>query len=70
MLEESLKIAKLNNFTVVITEATGLVTQHTLRDRLGFIERAVIEYKQFLYDGKYPFNIEEPKSCILMEKRL
>lgn len=70
LTEESLKIAKLNNFTVAIAEATGLATQHILRDKLEFTERIVIEYKQFLYEGKYPFNIEEPKSCILVEKRL
>lgn len=69
MLEESLKIAKLKNFTVVIVEVTGLITQHTLRDRLGFIERVKMEYKKFLYEGKYVFNIDEPVSCILMEKR-
>jgi len=70
LLNESLNIAKLNNFTVAIAEATGLATQHILRDKLGFIERIVIEYKKFLYEGRYPFNIEEPVSCILMEKRL
>jgi ribosomal protein S18 acetylase RimI-like enzyme len=70
MLEESLKMAKLNNFTVAIAETTGLTTQHILRDKQGFIERIVIEYKNFLYEGRYPFNIDEPISCILMEKRL
>ena len=70
LIEESLKIAKLKKFTVAIGEATGLAAQHILRDRLGFIERIVIEYNKFLYEGKYVFNIDEPVNCILAEKRL
>ncbi len=70
LLAESLKLAKLKNFSGAIAEATGLVSQHIIRDKLGFEEKDVIKYKSFLYEGKNIFkNIVNPPKCILLEKR-
>lgn len=70
LLEENLKLAKLYNFSGVIVEATGSVSQHIIRDKLGFNEKFAIEYKSFTYNGENVFkNIENSHSCILLEKR-
>lgn len=71
ILEENLKLAKLKNFSVAISEPTGLAAQHILIDKFGFDEKIRIEYKKFSYNGKYVFkNIEGPIGCMLVEKRL
>jgi hypothetical protein len=71
LLEENLKLAKLKNFSVAIGEPTGLATQHILRDKFGFDEKIMIEYKKFSYNGEHVFkNIEGPIGCMLVEKRL
>lgn len=70
LTEENLKLAKTKQFSGAVAEATGLVSQHILRDKLGFEEMFSIEYKSFNYNGVNVFNnIEGPVSCILMEKR-
>jgi ribosomal protein S18 acetylase RimI-like enzyme len=70
LLSENLKLAKLKNFSGAITEATGLVSQRIIRDKLGFNEKFAIEYKSFTYKGENVFkNIENSLSCILLEKR-
>lgn len=70
LLNESLKLAKLKNFSGAIAEATGLVSQHIIRDKLGFEEKFEIEYKSFTHEGKNVFkNIMNSHRCILLEKR-
>jgi ribosomal protein S18 acetylase RimI-like enzyme len=71
LIENSLKLARLNNYSYVISETTGSVTQHILRDKLGFEEKFAIDYKSFYYNGKHVFNnIENSSYCVLFEKRL
>ena len=70
LLEENLKLAKLYNFSGAIVEATGYVSQHIIRDKLGFNEKFAIEYKSFAYNKKNVFkNIDNSNRCILFEKR-
>lgn len=67
---ENLKHAKLKNYSGAVAEATGLVSQHIARDKLGFKEMFEIEYKSFIYGEKHIFkNIENSPSCILLEKQ-
>jgi hypothetical protein len=71
MIEESLKLAKIKNFTSVMVEPTGFATQHMFADKFGFEQKVMIEYKTFLFEGKNVFkNIEGPVGLLLMEKRL
>ncbi len=61
----------MKKFSCVIAEATGSVSQHILRDKLGFKEKFAIEYESFTYKGENVFkNIEGAHSCILVEKQL
>jgi ribosomal protein S18 acetylase RimI-like enzyme len=71
LLDKNLKLAKMKKFSYVIAEATGPVSQHILRDKLGFKEKFAIEYESFTYKGENVFkNIEGAHSCILVEKQL
>ena len=72
LIEESLKLAKIKNFTSAIAEPSGFATQHMFRDKFtGFEQKTMIEYKKFLYNGKNVFrNIEGPIGIPLMEKML
>jgi len=69
LLDESMKLAKNKNFTSIIAEPSGFVTQHMLK-KLGFIQKNFIEYKKFQFQGKNVFeNIKDcPVSILLMEK--
>jgi len=70
LIETSLKLARLKNYSYVIGEATSSVTQHILRDKLGFDEKFSIEYKSYTYNGKHVFkNVKNPSRCVLLEKR-
>lgn len=70
LTEESLKLAKTKNFSGAIGEATGFVSQHILRDKFGFDEKAAIEYKSFTYKGENVFKtVEDAPRCVLVEKR-
>lgn len=71
LIEKSLKLARLKNYSYAIGEATSSTTQHILRDKLGFDDRFAIEYKSYTYNAKYVFNnVKNTSSCILLEKRL
>lgn len=68
--EESVKLARNNNFTSVVAEPSGFATQH-LFNKWGFEIRKMIDYKTFLYEGKNVFkNIEGPIGIPLMEKSI
>ncbi len=70
LIEESMKLAKVKNFTSAIVEPSGFATQHIF-NKLGFEQKNMIEYKSFLYDGKNVFkDIEGPVGLPLMEKDL
>ena len=70
LIEKSLKLARLRNYSYVMGEATGSVTQHILRDKLGFDEKFAIDYKSYTYNGKHVFNnLKNTSRCVLLEKR-
>ncbi len=69
LIEENLKFAELKNYSRAIGEATSSVTQHILRDKLGFNEKFAIEYKSYTYKGEHVFrNMKNTSHCILFEK--
>jgi hypothetical protein len=71
MIEESLKLAKIKNFTSAMVEPTGFATQYMFTDKFKFEKKVMIEYKTFLFEGENVFkNIEGPVGLLLMEKRL
>lgn len=71
LIDRSLGLANSRGFSCAIAEATGPVSQHILRDKFGFAEKFSVDYEQFVYGGDRVFeSIREPRSCILMEKRL
>ena len=71
LIEKSLKLAMLKNYSYAIGEATSSVTQHILRDKLGFDEKFAIDYKSYTYNGKHVFNnMKNTSCCVLLEKRL
>jgi hypothetical protein len=49
LIKENIKLAKVKNYSLAIGEATSSVTQHILRDKLGFDEKFSIEYKSYTY---------------------
>jgi ribosomal protein S18 acetylase RimI-like enzyme len=71
MIEEIMKLAQIKNFTSVMVEPTGFATQHMFKDNFGFEQKFIIEYKNFLYQGKKVFeNIEGPVGLLLLEKNI
>lgn len=71
LIDRSLGLANSRGFSYAVAEATGPVSQHILRDKFGFAEKFSVDYDQFVYGGARVFeSIREPRSCILMEKRL
>ncbi len=70
LIEENLKLAVQKSYFRAVGEATSSVTQHILRDKLGFDEKVSIEYKSYTYNGKHIFkNVKNPSRCVLLEKR-
>lgn len=71
LVEESMKLAKIKNFTSAIVQPSGFATQHMFIDKFRFEQKGIVEYKTFLYEGKNVFkNIEGPVGLLLMEKVL
>jgi hypothetical protein len=70
LVERHLRLARKKNFLGVIAEVTGPISRHILVDTFAFMERARINYKSYVYNGKKVFaNIEDSSECILVEKR-
>jgi hypothetical protein len=54
-----------------VIEATGVISQHIIRNKCGFVGRLEIPYKTFVYQGRLVFeSIEEHRGTILMDKTL
>ncbi len=71
LIEENLKLAKMKNFSYAIGEETSNIVLHITLDKLGFNEKYSIDYKSFTYNDKRVFkNIEDSKSCMLVEKQI
>jgi ribosomal protein S18 acetylase RimI-like enzyme len=66
LIKENLKLAKLNNFSLAISEATGFASQHIFR-KLGFKEEVTFLYDSYIFRGQKIFSsIKESASCKLM----
>jgi ribosomal protein S18 acetylase RimI-like enzyme len=66
LIKENLKLAKLNNFSVAISEATGLTSKHIF-SKLGFKEEMTFFYDSYTFQGKKIFSsIKESAGCTLM----
>jgi ribosomal protein S18 acetylase RimI-like enzyme len=71
LTQASLEIGRRNGYRIVLAEATNVISQHILRDKLGFAERVAIDYKTFVYDGRRVFeSIDGHNAAILMDKAL
>jgi ribosomal protein S18 acetylase RimI-like enzyme len=58
-------------YQTAVTQVTGPISQHILRDKFGFTKQFEIVYKEFTYQSERPFeSIEDPPSIILMDKAL
>jgi ribosomal protein S18 acetylase RimI-like enzyme len=58
-----------HGYRLAITEATGPVSQHIFR-KLGFRELLTSSYRDFLHEGRHPFEpITQYGGTILMERR-
>ncbi|MEB3181230.1 MAG: GNAT family N-acetyltransferase [Nostocaceae cyanobacterium] len=67
---ENIEYAKTKNFSRIITEPSGIVSQR-LCSRFGFKEIVSIDYQDYEYQGMKVFaNITRHKKCVLMEKIL
>lgn len=54
-----------------VAEATGVISQHILRNKFGFVDRFEIPYKTFTNQGRRVFeSIKEHNGIILMDKTL
>lgn len=65
------KHVKARGFTHAVTEPTGLISQHILRNKFGFSVLHELAYADFEFDGEKPFaDLEGHPSAMLMEKDL
>lgn len=66
-LENSIR----KGYKTAVAEATGVISQHILRNKFGFVDRFEIPYKTFTYQGRRVFeSIKEHNGIILMDKTL
>lgn len=64
-------LARERGFRRLVTEPTGNISQHVLRDKMGFNVLARLAYRDFEFDGRKVFaGIEGHEYAMLMEKRL
>lgn len=58
-------------FSRVIVEASGKRSRELFREKLGFVEKALIAYLDFSWQDGYPFGgIAEHEGLVLLEKKL
>lgn len=70
LIKENLRLAKLNYFSVVISELTGIPSQNLFR-KIGFQEEVTLSYDSYIFAGEKIFSsIKESTSCKLMSYRI
>ncbi|KZL50559.1 hypothetical protein A2T98_06715 [Nodularia spumigena CENA596] len=70
LIKENLKLAKLNYFSLAISEVTGLKSQNVFRT-IGFQEEVTFRYDSYIFKGEKIFSsITESASCKLMSYRI
>ncbi len=68
LIRKNLEVARQENFSEVIVEASGNISQHLFR-KYGFEDICSIDYQTYKYQEIPVFEqIKEHRSCILMEK--
>lgn len=66
-----LKLVMEKGFTHAVTEPTGVISQHILINKFGFRELFRINYRDFEFEGTYPFSDLKGHECaMLLEKEL
>lgn len=66
-----LEIVQSRGFSHAVTEPTGVISQHILLHKFGFRELFRIDYRDFVFDGSYPFSGLRGHQCaMLLEKPL
>lgn len=71
MYKTFLRMVLKRGYTEAVTEPTGVISQHILRNKFGFRELNRIDYRSFEYEGGYPFEKLEGHACaMLMQKNL
>lgn len=71
MYRHFIKLAMEKGYTYAVTEPTGTISQHVLRNKFGFDVLDEIFYEDFVFEGAKPFEeIEDHQSAQLMEKLL
>lgn len=70
-LIEALRLALRQGFSTAIAEPTGPISQQVLINKFGFSPKFSVEYELFKHKGNDVFsNIQNVKSCMLVEKQL
>lgn len=71
LISACLQQAKQKGFSYAQAEATGKISQHIFKNKLGFDEKAFIKYSDFTFDGETPFSpLTEHEGIKLLIKRL
>lgn len=70
LVQATIDNGRRKGYQVVLTEATGKVSQHIFRKN-GFADRFSVAYRDFVYENKKVFaSIREHDEAILMERSL
>ena len=70
LVRSALEVAHHKGYQTAVVEATGPISQRVFR-KAGFVERVEITYKNFAWQGNYPFTgIEDHPSVVLLDKTL
>ncbi|REL27449.1 GNAT family N-acetyltransferase [Thalassotalea euphylliae] len=71
LISKCIDEAKKKGFKYAQAEATGNISQHIFKNKLGFEEKAFIKYREFTLDGERPFfEITEHEGIKLLIKRI
>ncbi|RWR99305.1 hypothetical protein B4U79_17044 [Dinothrombium tinctorium] len=71
LMIESLKLAKQNNFQIVLVEAFGHRSQRIFGEKLKFKQLNSLAYENFVFKGKKIFNgLKNPREIVVYEKNL
>lgn len=71
MYKAFLRMVINRGYTEAVTEPTGVISQHILRNKFGFEELNRINYTDFDYEGTRPFaDLQGHECAMLMQKNL
>ena len=71
LIAKCISEAKNKGFRYAQAEATGNISQHIFKNKLGFEEKAFIKYSEYTLDGEQPFaEIKEHEGIKLLIKEI